>query len=280
MTGDVSHESPAIRVSGDRDLRYWQLWLEHTREVQRQRHAFVIKVIITITGCVIALAGLGIVFVGLATAEDATTILGATLAAGGVGGGAAAGLALSRDDRRKRPSHERADHARASDASATEKLLRRVTNPTTAIGAVVIGVTIILLAAVIIRLFPGVFGPPTSVSTSPPAGTRSAPPRLSATPTPQPITYVETAGGAAATWTDPLDAGGGEGPEMVAQDRIQVSCRLLGFAVSDGNRWWYRIASSPWNEGFYVTADAFYNNGRTSGTLHGSLFFDARVPLC
>ena len=43
-----------------------------------------------------------------------------------------------------------------------------------------------------------------------------------------------------------------------------MSCRLEGFAVEDGNRWWYRLAQAPWNDQFYASADAFYNNGATS----------------
>lgn len=61
---------------------------------------------------------------------------------------------------------------------------------------------------------------------------------------------------------------------------VQVSCRLEGFRVQDGNTWWYRIAQSPWNNQFYVTADVFYNNGQTSGSLAGTPFVDEAVPLC
>jgi hypothetical protein len=36
-----------------------------------------------------------------------------------------------------------------------------------------------------------------------------------------------------------------------------------GFKVADGNTWWSRIASAPWDNNFYVSADAFYNDGQT-----------------
>jgi hypothetical protein len=61
---------------------------------------------------------------------------------------------------------------------------------------------------------------------------------------------------------------------------VQITCRVSGFTVSDGNTWWYEIASSPWNNSYYGSADAFYNNGQTSGSLHGTPFYDPSVPVC
>jgi hypothetical protein len=61
---------------------------------------------------------------------------------------------------------------------------------------------------------------------------------------------------------------------------VQITCRTEGFRVADGNTWWYRIASSPWNDAYYVSADAFYNNGATSGSLNGTPFVDPAVPGC
>jgi hypothetical protein len=40
------------------------------------------------------------------------------------------------------------------------------------------------------------------------------------------------------------------------------------------------VASSPWSDAFYVTADAFYNNGQTSGSLVGTPFVDPAVRAC
>jgi hypothetical protein len=97
---------------------------------------------------------------------------------------------------------------------------------------------------------------------------------------PPPKTYAETTGGLAHTWTDYADAGGTEGPSIPAFDTVQIACRVTGFAVADGNTWWYRVASGPWNSGFYVSADAFYNNGSTSGPLTGTPFVDPNVPVC
>ena len=75
-------------------------------------------------------------------------------------------------------------------------------------------------------------------------------------------------------------AGGTEGPTVAARQTIQVACKLTGFKVANGNAWWYRIAQSPWSSQYYVSADAFYNNGKTSGSLQGTPFVDPAVPDC
>ncbi|HXM55664.1 MAG TPA: hypothetical protein VOB72_09765 [Candidatus Dormibacteraeota bacterium] len=106
------------------------------------------------------------------------------------------------------------------------------------------------------------------------------PPATPAPPPPPPVTHSETTGGVAHTWTNPASAGGMEGPVIPAFATVEISCRLTGFKVADGNTWWYRIPSSPWNNAYYVSADAFYNNGQTSGSLHGTPFVDPSVPGC
>lgn len=93
-------------------------------------------------------------------------------------------------------------------------------------------------------------------------------------------TYGETAGGVAHTWTNPSDAGGTEGPSIASNQTVQIACWVSGFKVSDGNTYWYEIASSPWNDAYYVSADAFYNNGSISGSLIGTPFVDPAVPNC
>lgn len=97
---------------------------------------------------------------------------------------------------------------------------------------------------------------------------------------PQPATYAETTGGVTHTWTNYTNAGGYEGPTIPSNATIQISCKVTGFRVADGNTWWYRIASSPWNNAYYASADAFYNNGQTSGSLHGTPFADPNVRNC
>src|SRR6185312_8953760 len=113
---------------------------------------------------------------------------------------------------------------------------------------------------------------PTSTTTTP---TTTNPP-----PPPPPSTYSETPGGEVHTWTNYSNAGGTEGPTIPAYQTVQIACKVTGFKVADGDTWWYRIASSPWNGSFYGSADAFYNNGQTSGSLKGTPFVDPNVPTC
>lgn len=105
----------------------------------------------------------------------------------------------------------------------------------------------------------------------------SSPPAPSAPPAP---TYAETTGSVVHTWSDYSDAGGSAGPEIPSHATVQIACKVSGFTVADGNTWWYRIASSPWNGAYYGSADAFYNDGATSGSLLGTPFVDPAVPNC
>jgi hypothetical protein len=91
---------------------------------------------------------------------------------------------------------------------------------------------------------------------------------------------AETTGGVTHTWTNYANAGGSEGPTTAGQVTVSVSCRLVGFNFADGNTWWYRISSAPWSDQYYASADAFYNNGSTSGSLRGTPFVDLSVPEC
>lgn len=116
---------------------------------------------------------------------------------------------------------------------------------------------------------------PTPTLPPPPQPTPTSPP-----PPPPPSTHAETTGGNANTWTNYTNAGGYEGPTIPAYATVQITCKITGFVVADGNPWWYKVASSPWNNTYYVSADAFYNNGQTSGSLHGTPFVDSSVPNC
>src|SRR6266568_7394476 len=99
-------------------------------------------------------------------------------------------------------------------------------------------------------------------------------------PPPPPSTHAETVGGNTNTWTNYTNAGGNQGPTIPAYTTVQVSCRVTGFRVADGDTWWYRVASPGWDNTYYASADAFYNNGQTSGSLHGTPFVDEAVPVC
>lgn len=109
------------------------------------------------------------------------------------------------------------------------------------------------------------------VTSSPPAGSGGGAPAA---------TFTETVGGPTHTWTNYSNAGGTEGATIPTSQSVQVGCVVQGFKVADGNTNWYRIASSPWNSAYYASADAFYNNGATSGSLNGTPFVDPSVPSC
>lgn len=113
-------------------------------------------------------------------------------------------------------------------------------------------------------------------------GSSSNPPLPTPIPTtpPPPPTWAETAGGVAHTWTNYQNAGGYQGQSVAQYQTIQIACKITGFVVADGNPWWYRIAQTPWNNTYYVSADAFYNNGATSGSLKGTPWVDPAVPNC
>jgi hypothetical protein len=95
-----------------------------------------------------------------------------------------------------------------------------------------------------------------------------------------PTTFKETTGGVAHTWSDYTTAGGTPGPVLAGQQTVDVVCKVAGFRVQDGNTWWYRLLSGPGETVFYVSADAFYNNGATSGSLIGTPFVDPAVGPC
>ncbi len=126
---------------------------------------------------------------------------------------------------------------------------------------------------------------PTPLQTLPPTPlpTSTSLPRLAPTslPTSTPAQlHLETVGGDAATWTNYINAGGNSGPTIPAYRTVLITCKIAGFKVSDGDTWWYKIASKPWNDAYYVSADAFYNNGQTKGSLSGTPFVDPNVQNC
>lgn len=114
------------------------------------------------------------------------------------------------------------------------------------------------------------------IAVQPPSVPNPPPP----TSPPSSSTRTETTGSVAATWTNYANAGGIQGPSIAKNQSVKIACKVTGFRVADGNTWWYQIASSPWNNSYYVSADAFYNNGATSGSLSGTPFVDTAVAIC
>ena len=115
----------------------------------------------------------------------------------------------------------------------------------------------------------------------------AAPPPPPAAPPPPPVapppeTWTETSGppSGSGTFSNYTNAGGTIGTRIAPYQTVQVSCKVQGFKVADGDPWWYRVASSPWNNQFYASSDNFYNNGQTSGSLNNGVVVDANVPDC
>jgi hypothetical protein len=92
-------------------------------------------------------------------------------------------------------------------------------------------------------------------------------------------TWTETTGTPAHTWADPVQLTGG-GTPLGPRQSVQVLCRVKGYVVQDGDPWWYRLASTPWNGRYYATSDAFYDNGATSGPVDTGVVVDEQVPVC
>jgi hypothetical protein len=123
--------------------------------------------------------------------------------------------------------------------------------------------------------------PPAATTTPPAATTPTAPPATTTTSAPAsapaPTTVAEITGSTADTFIDPVHESG-PGQTIGAQTTVQISCRETGMAVQDGNTWWYRVASPPWNNGYWVSADAFYNGVTPGGSLINTPFVDPNVP--
>jgi hypothetical protein len=92
-------------------------------------------------------------------------------------------------------------------------------------------------------------------------------------------TWTETTGTPAHAWADPVQLTGA-GTPLGPRQSVQVLCRARGYVVQDGDPWWYRLASTPWNGRYYATSDAFYNNGATSGSVDTGVVVDEQVPVC
>ena len=68
-------------------------------------------------------------------------------------------------------------------------------------------------------------------------------------------TWTETTGTPAHTWADPVQLTGA-GTPLGPRQSVQVLCRVKGYVVQDGDPWWYRLASSPWNGRYYAGLDS------------------------
>ena len=162
-----------------------------------------------------------------------------------------------------------------------------------AIRTAYIGAAGAVLAAVIAAL--AIYLPRGSSGAGHPSaqGSPSAATRTSTSPSPSPSpaissapasaarrTWAETTFSQSKTFADYVNAGYPLGAPLSARQVVKVSCRVRGFVVKDGDPWWYRLASPPWDGRYYATSDVFYNIPDTSGNPINGVVVDKRVPVC
>ena len=92
--------------------------------------------------------------------------------------------------------------------------------------------------------------------------------------------WTETTFTQSKAFADYLNAGHPSGATLRSRQAVKVSCRVRGFVVKDGDPWWYRLASPPWNGHYYATSDVFYNTPGASGNPINGVVVDKRVPVC
>lgn len=82
------------------------------------------------------------------------------------------------------------------------------------------------------------------------------------------------------TFTNPYNASG-MGVKIAAMAWVDVSCKVHAPQIASANPdgYWYRIASSPWNNQYYAVANTFWN-GDTPGQTPYTRYTDFSVPDC
>ena len=116
-------------------------------------------------------------------------------------------------------------------------------------------------------------GPTGATGPSTPTGTGGPPPTA-------PPTYTEQEGHHGVnTFTDYHNASG-EGPPIAPAAYVQVSCKVYDPTIASVNPdgYWYRIASSPWNDNYYSPANTFMNGDPWNGPYTHNTDFN--VPNC
>jgi surface antigen len=100
-------------------------------------------------------------------------------------------------------------------------------------------------------------------------------------PPPPPPTWTEQEGDYGAnSFSDPHNASG-MGTHLAAMAYVQVSCKLYDPTIASVNPdgYWYRIASAPWSNNYYVAANTFWN-GDIPGHKPYTHNTDWNVPNC
>jgi hypothetical protein len=100
------------------------------------------------------------------------------------------------------------------------------------------------------------------------------------TQAPPPPTYTEQQGHYGANTFTNYQNASGMGPKVPAAAYVQISCKVyapsIGSASPDG--YWYRIASSPWNNQYYAVANTFMNGDPWGGPYAHNTDFN--IPNC
>ena len=95
-------------------------------------------------------------------------------------------------------------------------------------------------------------------------------------------TYTQTVSTppGARTYTNPYNLLG-EGPRIEQGRAVQVSCTLTFDSPKSPSvgRYWYQIATPPWNNQYYSPANAFLNGDPPDGSSPTTVV-DETVPDC
>lgn len=91
---------------------------------------------------------------------------------------------------------------------------------------------------------------------------------------PPPKYYETTANNPLPTKTWRFTNASVQGPDIQQNTKVEVSCRKSDPRVtSNKGGWWYKVTSSPWNDGYWAPAGDFDNGGPT-------VLWDPGVPVC
>ena len=129
---------------------------------------------------------------------------------------------------------------------------------------------------------PGTPAPASSGGGSPSSGTGS-PPSGGGTPQPPPAPTThseqETPKHPVNTFSNYHNASG-LGPQIAAGQWVEVSCKVYDPTIASVNPdgYWYRIASSPWDNAYYSPANTFMNGDPVGGPYTHNT--DFAVPNC
>lgn len=101
-----------------------------------------------------------------------------------------------------------------------------------------------------------------------------------ASPVAADATYAEQVGHSGVNTFRNYHNASGMGQHIDASTTVQVSCKVLDTFIQSANPdgYWYRIASSPWNNEYYSPANTFYNGDPVKGPYTHNTDFG--VPDC